>query len=89
MGSEPENILIVGFFQHPKFNQMECFLKHHPIQTLEVKNLSFNGKFAFHQKMEHIILSLLYCPEINYNLFYFMVYDEYLDFRKFISDIIQ
>lgn len=59
MGLEPENILIVGFFQHPKFNQMECFLKHHPIQTLEVKNLSFNGKFAFHQKMEHIILSLL------------------------------
>lgn len=59
MGLEPENILIVGFFRHPKFNQMECFLKHHPIQTLEVKNLSFNGKFAFHQKMEHIILSLL------------------------------
>lgn len=59
MGPEPENILIVGFFQHPKFNQMECFLKHHPIQTLEMKNLSFNGKFAFHQKMEYIILSLL------------------------------
>lgn len=59
MGPEPENILIVGFFQHPKFNQMEGFLKRHPIQALEVKNLSFNGKFAFHQEMGHIILSLL------------------------------
>lgn len=26
MGPEPENILNSGLFQHPKFNQMECFL---------------------------------------------------------------